>query len=254
MNFIYSEWLHGFYDLVSRNDFYGFAGQIAAAQFFPQIGLSSESHVLDLCCGTGGPARYIAKMYGCRVTGVDISEANVRIADARTQEAGLSSKVDFRLGNVLEIDTSSASYTHVFGSDSWCYFPNKIPLYQVAWRSLVPGGEIAFLDHCCDKPTRFAFEKALGSVYFESKAEYAKNLRHSGFASIQQTDLSDAAASDMATMLLAILSQREPLTKGGLEFYATVLETWSEALANLRLGKTTYMGCRARKVAQAPRA
>jgi hypothetical protein len=55
MNSIYSEGLQGFYQTVSRGDFYGLAGQDTAAEFLPRLGLSPQSSLLDLCCGTGGP-------------------------------------------------------------------------------------------------------------------------------------------------------------------------------------------------------
>jgi cyclopropane fatty-acyl-phospholipid synthase-like methyltransferase len=52
-------------------DHYG--GVDAVAALAEQTKIGEESVVLDLCCGLGGPARFLAWRYGCRVTGVDIT-------------------------------------------------------------------------------------------------------------------------------------------------------------------------------------
>src|SRR4051812_34181337 len=51
------------------------------------LALDHDSRVLDLGCGLGGPARFIAERYGCRVTGLDLSPR--QLASARALTAGL---------------------------------------------------------------------------------------------------------------------------------------------------------------------
>src|SRR5262245_66269032 len=38
-----------------------------------RIALTKDSRVLDVGCGIGGPARYLAHTYGCRVDGIDLT-------------------------------------------------------------------------------------------------------------------------------------------------------------------------------------
>ena len=241
MNAIYSEGLHGFYQAVSRGDLYGLAGRSTAAAFLPQLCLSTNSTVLDLCCGPGGPARYMAQTFGCKVVGVDISEANIRIANANASEARLTDKLTFMLGNVLTADIPGA-FTHVFGFDAWCYFPDKAPLYDRAFRSLSPGGTVAFLDLSCEDRRHFRYERALGAVHYESKAGYAAKLTKAGFRSVQILDLNQPAIQDMAEMLLAIIALQD-LPSSDQSFFSTVLGVWGEALGSLSVGMTSYVGC-----------
>ena len=60
-------------ELLQHHDQDHFGG-LAATDALAHHGKINElTHVLDLCCGLGGPARYFAYHYGCRVTGVDMN-------------------------------------------------------------------------------------------------------------------------------------------------------------------------------------
>ena len=55
-----------------------------------QITLTSDSRVLDIGCGIGGPSRYLAHTYGCRVDGIDLTArvCRDRTSADRTLRAG----------------------------------------------------------------------------------------------------------------------------------------------------------------------
>src|SRR5580700_10209037 len=53
-------------------------GILATAELAGAAGLEPSSRVLDLGCGIGGPARYLAATFGCKVTGVDLSPVSSR--------------------------------------------------------------------------------------------------------------------------------------------------------------------------------
>ena len=46
----------------------------ATGELAKDLGLAHGMHVLDVGSGIGGPARHIADVYGCRVTGVDLTD------------------------------------------------------------------------------------------------------------------------------------------------------------------------------------
>ncbi|MDG6095349.1 cyclopropane-fatty-acyl-phospholipid synthase family protein [Acetobacter sp. AN02] len=66
---------------------------IAAKLRLTRPGLS----VLDIGCGWGGMALTLAKDYGAIVTGITLSEEQLRTARRRAQEAGLADRVRFEL-------------------------------------------------------------------------------------------------------------------------------------------------------------
>jgi cyclopropane-fatty-acyl-phospholipid synthase len=60
------------------------------------IGINADSHVLEIGCGWGGFAEFVAKELGARVTGLTISREQLAYAQNRIQQAGLAEKVDLK--------------------------------------------------------------------------------------------------------------------------------------------------------------
>jgi sarcosine/dimethylglycine N-methyltransferase len=89
--------------------------QLAAVDQFHTRGLAATDElaklaeitaglsVLDVGSGVGGPARFLAATYGCRVTGIDLSEEFVEAARYLTARTGQSEQVSFEHGSALEL-------------------------------------------------------------------------------------------------------------------------------------------------------
>lgn len=69
-----------------------------------KLELTSEDHLLEIGCGWGGLAVYAASKFGCRVTGVTLSPAQLEVAQARVAAAGLSHLVTLKLQDYRDID------------------------------------------------------------------------------------------------------------------------------------------------------
>lgn len=59
--------------------------------------LAPGMRVLDIGCGWGGMALYLAREAGVRVTGITLSAEQLAVARARAEEAGLADRVTFEL-------------------------------------------------------------------------------------------------------------------------------------------------------------
>jgi cyclopropane-fatty-acyl-phospholipid synthase len=62
------------------------------------------ARVLDIGCGWGGLALYLARVCDADVTGITLSQEQHRVATERAAAAGLSDRVRFRLQDYREID------------------------------------------------------------------------------------------------------------------------------------------------------
>jgi cyclopropane-fatty-acyl-phospholipid synthase len=71
-----------------------------------KLQLKPTDHVLEIGCGWGGFAVHAARHYGCRITGVTISEAQAAYAKKRIFDAGLSEQIEIKIQD----------YRHITGS------------------------------------------------------------------------------------------------------------------------------------------
>lgn len=66
-------------------------------KFLSWLGLAAGKTLLDVACGTGGPALRIAALTGCTLTGVDAHEQAISTARSLASQRGLESRADFRV-------------------------------------------------------------------------------------------------------------------------------------------------------------
>jgi ubiquinone/menaquinone biosynthesis C-methylase UbiE len=78
-------------------------GQDATRVLLEMCGLDATSRVLDVGCGPGNTACFIAEQYGAQVCGIDISEVMVAKANDRARKRDLTHKVEFRVADVFEL-------------------------------------------------------------------------------------------------------------------------------------------------------
>src|SRR6201991_318578 len=78
-------------------------GLAATADLAKLAGITADMSVLDVGSGVGGPARALAATYGCRVTGVDLSEPFVDAARYLTERTGQSGQVSFQTASALAL-------------------------------------------------------------------------------------------------------------------------------------------------------
>ena len=82
------------YQQLAALDQFHTRGLAATAELGKLVGITADMSVLDVGSGVGGPARFLAATYGCRVTGIDLSEPFVEAARYltradRTERAGV---------------------------------------------------------------------------------------------------------------------------------------------------------------------
>src|SRR5258707_1912561 len=89
-------------------------GLAATAELAKLAGITADMSVLDVGSGVGGPARFLAATYGCRVTGVDLSEPFVDAARYLTGRTGQSGQVSVQTASALELPFADAPFDVAF--------------------------------------------------------------------------------------------------------------------------------------------
>ena len=125
-------------------DHYG--GVEAVEALAEAAGISRGQHVLDVGSGMGGPARWLAHKFGCRVTGLDLTDSRVAGATRLTERVGLSGLAKFVQGDATRMPFPTSSFDALVSQEVWCHIPEKGALLGECARVLKPTGKIAFTD------------------------------------------------------------------------------------------------------------
>jgi SAM-dependent methyltransferase len=132
-------------DLAPVDEFHT-GGREATVEFTAQLELASGMHVLDLGCGIGGASRFVAERYGCRVTGVDITEDFVRTAEALARRVGLGERVGYRCASGLALPFEQGAFDAAYMMHVGMNVADKSALFAEVHRVLKPGGMFGVYD------------------------------------------------------------------------------------------------------------
>jgi SAM-dependent methyltransferase len=112
------------------------AGEILALA--RRAGVAPGVSVLDLCCGVGGPGRFITKELGCAYLGVDYSSSALAIA----RESARELPCRFEVSRIPPIPRGPFDVVILF--ETMLAFPDKETLLQEVSQALIAGGRFTF--------------------------------------------------------------------------------------------------------------
>ena len=121
-------------------------GLAATVELAKLAGITADMSVLDVGSGVGGPARFLAATYGCRVTGVDLSEPFVDAARYLTERTGQRERVSFETASALELPFDHGHFDAVLLQHVAMNISDRARLYREIRRVLKLGGRLAIYD------------------------------------------------------------------------------------------------------------
>lgn len=132
-------------DLAPIDEFH-IRGRAATLELARAAGLDATKRVLDVGSGVGGTSRCLAKEFGCRVTGIDLTDEYCQAAAMLTAKTGLADLVDFRQGDATALPFDDGTFDVVWTEHAAMNIPDKARLYREMHRVLKPGGTLALYD------------------------------------------------------------------------------------------------------------
>jgi 27-O-demethylrifamycin SV methyltransferase len=117
--------------------------------------------VLDVGCGTGGPACYMAAEHGARVTGITTSSAGIEAAQARARRAGLDHRTSFELRDGTDNGLPAGSFDGIVVLESSHLMRHRDALLSECARVLRAGGRMALCDIVLRRPMPFEVVREL---------------------------------------------------------------------------------------------
>jgi sarcosine/dimethylglycine N-methyltransferase len=229
-------------DILQDHDQDHFGGIEANDILAAKGGIQRKHHVLDVCSGMGGPARYLAHRIGCRVTGLDLTRSRYDSAIRLTQLAKLTGLVDFRLGDALNMPFEDASFDVVIGQEAWCHVPDKARLIAECARVVKPGGAIAFTDILRREPLKAAelqrMQEGMPFPTLETLDGYSRLLTQNGCTVILRDDLSEHWARILVQRLAMYRSlEADTVGRFGAEHFRKWDDTYAYFVGLFREGK-----------------
>jgi SAM-dependent methyltransferase len=181
-------------------------GILATAELASAAGIVPSTRVLDLGCGLGGPARYLADTFGCKVTGVDLSPDFIDAANYLTARCGLSDRVTFQIGDALHLPFEDAAFDTVFLQHVAMNIPDRAALYAEVRRMLAIGGRFVTYDVVLREgdaayPTPWARDASTSFLLDEGETRAA--LEGAGFTAVFWRDDTRIALDWFQAMIAA---------------------------------------------------
>ena len=184
-------------DLAPLDQFHG-GGKDATLRLARLAALAPGSRVLDVGGGVGGPARTLAVQFGCRVTGIDLTESFVRAAQLLTTRLGLGAKVTHEVGNALALPFDDGAFDAVWTQNSGMNIADKERLYAGFHRVLRPGGLLVTQEPMAGSvgpvlfPVMWASDAS--SSFLRSPAEMRALIETAGFRARAWDDVTEETA------------------------------------------------------------
>ena len=178
-------------DISLVDEFHVRGGEVSL-ELAAEAGFDKDSLVLDVGCGIGGPCRMLAAKYGCKVTGLDLTQEFIRTAELLSRETGLGNLTNFVQGNALNLPFENESFDVVWTQHVQMNIENKHQFYSEIKRVLKKKGRFIYYDIFGKNhaplyfPVPWAMDQSLS--YLITVNELHHLLTSSGFTKVKTKD------------------------------------------------------------------
>ncbi len=201
-------------DLAPVEEFH-IGGRKATAHAVEKMSLNEDQHVLDVGCGIGGAARYIAAQNGCAVTGIDLTPEYIEIAKTLTELTGLHDRVNFDVSSALSMPFEYAIFDAAITLHVAMNIPERATLYNEIARVLKPGATFCIFDVMKKSGKNLAFPvpwaQSEDTSFLTTPEEMCALLDDAGFDVREVGDRTDFALDFFRESMATVANGPPPL-------------------------------------------
>jgi len=200
--------------LAPYDQFHG-RGMEATNEIADLLKIAPTDHILDVGSGIGGPARYLAHRFGCRVTGIDLTAEFCEIARHLTRLLDLEEKVMIEHGNALSMPFANGSFDGAYSMNVSMNIADKAALYREILRVLKSGAWLMLSEIAkgsgaeIDYPTPWA--ESARTSFLSTPEDTLRGLEGAGFEILRSRDtLEEALAFGARSRALVERGEKPP--------------------------------------------
>jgi len=133
-------------DQLASVDEFHVGGRQATAALCEDLHVPRAARILDVGCGLGGTARFLASRYDCHVTGVDLSAEYVSVGQMLNARVGLTGRVDLRVGSAAHLPFADGTFDVATFIHVGMNIPDKQEVFSEVGRVLKSHGALGVYD------------------------------------------------------------------------------------------------------------
>lgn len=215
-------------------DEFHIGGRIASKHFLDQLEIFASQTLLDVGCGLGGSARFAAKTYGAKITGIDLTPEYVETGQVLCDWVGLSDRIKLQQGSALSLPFEDASLDGAFMMHVGMNIEDKDALMAQVSRVLKPGAKFGIYDIMRTNEEELVYPVPWATTsdtsWLSTPKDYQSTLESNGFVVAQQNNRRDFAMDFFAKMKATVKAAGGPPPLG---LHVLMQQTTAEKIPNM---------------------
>ena len=167
----------------------------ATVELGDRLPIQSGQHILDIGCGLGGPARYLAQRFQCSVSGIDITQPFVETANKLTSLLGMEDRITIEQGDACQLPYADGVFDGAYTQHVTMNVADRARFFAEAYRVLKPGAFFALTEHGLGPAGNphypLPWSEDGRGAYLSPPSETCARLEAAGFTDIVVEDTGD---------------------------------------------------------------